>query len=175
MLILVKPDVKYQRQYMEMLDEWKATGEMLIPWVLQEDHSDFKAMTEKFERYAQGQDVPEGFVPSSTFWAYETETDQIVGAVNIRHWLNDKLLQGGGNIGYGVRPSARRKGYATAILRLALEECKRFDLDKVLLGCNKDNIGSAKTIQNNGGVLENEVVDKDTGKIIQRYWINIKK
>jgi len=175
MLILVKPDIKYQRQYLEMLDEWKATGEMLVPWVLQEDPSDFAAMTEKFARYAQGQDVPPEFVPSSTFWAYEMETDQIVGAVNIRHRLNEKLLQGGGNIGYGVRPSARRKGYATGILKLALEECKRLGLDRALLGCHKENIGSARTILKNGGVLENEVDDKDTGKVIQRYWISIQK
>ena len=91
--------------------------------------------------------------------------------VNIRHELNDYLLNYGGHIGDGVRPSERRKGYATKIIDLALKECQKLNIDKVLLVCDKDNIGSAKSIKNNGAILENEIV-KD-GKTIQRYWIEI--
>ena len=96
----------------------------------------------------------------------------MVGAVNIRHELNDYLLNYGGHIGDGVRPSERRKGYASTIIGLSLKECQKLNIDKVLLVCDKDNIGSAKSIKNNGALLENEI-DKD-GKIIQRYWIEIK-
>ena len=80
-------------------------------------------------------------------------------------------LNYGGHIGDGVRPSERRKGYATKIIGLALKECQKLNIDKVLLVCDKDNIGSAKSIKNNGAILENEIV-KD-GKTIQRYWIEI--
>ena len=83
----------------------------------------------------------------------------------------DYLLNYGGHIGDGVRPSERRKGYATKIIGLALKECQKLNIDKVLLVCDKDNIGSAKSIKNNGAILENEIV-KD-GKTIQRYWIEI--
>lgn len=94
-----------------------------------------------------------------------------MGAVNIRHYLNDKLFETGGHIGDGIRPSERRKGYATAMIGLALEECRKLGIDRVLICCDKDNIGSVKSIQRNGGVLENEV--EENGNIVQRYWIEL--
>ena len=94
-----------------------------------------------------------------------------MGAVNIRHSLNDYLLQYGGHIGDGIRPSERRKGYATGMIGLALEECRRLGIRKVLMVCDKDNIGSARSILKNGGVLENEV--EEEGKLKQRYWITL--
>ena len=94
-----------------------------------------------------------------------------VGAVNIRHYLNEGLLQTGGHIGDGIRPSERRKGYGTAMVALALEECRKLGIDRVLMCCDKDNIGSAKTIIRNGGVLENEVIEDD--HLEQRYWIQL--
>lgn len=173
MISLVKPDIKYRAQYIEMIDEWKSFGEKAEPWVLQVDYSDFNAMVLKFEQISQGINIPEGFVPSSTFWAYEDETDQIVGAVNIRHYLNDMLMKAWGNIGYGVRPSERRRGFATQILHLAVNECRCLNIKRALLGCYKENIASSKTILKNGGVLENEIKEEDTGRMIQRYWISI--
>ena len=113
-----------------------------------------------------------GLVEDSTFFALDVERNKMVGAINIRHKLNDYLLNYGGHIGDGVRPSERKKGYATKIIGLALKECQNLNIDKVLLVCDKDNIGSAKSIKNNGAILENEIV-KD-GKTIQRYWIEIK-
>jgi predicted acetyltransferase len=74
---------------------------------------------------------------------------------------------------YSVRPSERRKGYATEMLRLGLMKLKDLGVSKVLLTCDKDNIGSAKVIQNNKAILENELLDEDTKKIIQRYWIKM--
>ena len=94
-----------------------------------------------------------------------------VGAVNIRHVLNDALLKTGGHIGDGIRPSERRKGYATAMIALALDECKRLGIKKVLMTCDKNNIGSAKSIINNGGILENEIEADE--HIEQRYWIQL--
>jgi predicted acetyltransferase len=70
-----------------------------------------------------------------------------------------------------VRPSERRKGYATAMIALALDECRKLGIEKVLMVCNKENTGSAKSIQNNGGVLENEI--NVEGETVQRYWIQL--
>ena len=95
----------------------------------------------------------------------------MVGAVNIRHRLNDRLLLDGGHIGDGVRPSERGRGVATAMIGLALEECRRLGIRRVLMVCDKDNIASARSIIKNGGVLENEVVVD--GETVQRYWIGL--
>lgn len=73
------------------------------------------------------------------------------------------------DIGDSVRLSERRKGYATAMIELGLEECKKLGITKVLMVCNNENVGSAKSIINNGGIIENEVIDD--GIIEQRYWI----
>jgi predicted acetyltransferase len=172
-LILEKPDVRYKARYFEMMDEWKASGEQPEPWPLRVDSSDFEAMVKSFAHFTEGLDLPEGVVPSSTYWAYDDETDKIVGAANIRHCLNDVLLKTWGNVGYGVRPGERRRGYATAILRLALEKCRELAMDRVLLACYEGNAGSIKTIEKNGGVLENQTVDGSTGRTILQYWIQI--
>jgi len=97
---------------------------------------------------------------------------QIVGTIQIRHELNDYLRHDGGHIGYGVRPSQRRKGYATQMLTLALEKCRELGIYKALVTCQKDNVGSAKTIIGNAGILDSEYTDEN-GNMCQRYWISI--
>ncbi len=100
------------------------------------------------------------------------ENKKLLGAISIRHYLNEQLLRLSGHIGYGIRPTERRKGYATAMLKLALEKCKDMGIKQVLITCDKNNIASAKTIISNNGILENELIEED-GNIIQRYWIEL--
>jgi predicted acetyltransferase len=117
-------------------------------------------------------DLPVHLVPSSVFFFMNEEEDRILGAVGIRHRLNERLLHYGGNIGYGVRPTERRKGYATKILALALDKCGDMGLSKVLITCSKSNVGSYKAILHNGGLLENEILE-ESGRTTQRYWISL--
>ena len=171
MLKLVKLEEKYKTQLFDMMDEWESSGEKIIPYAIR------KVDYRNFEKYIESLEVKkseDGFVPDSTYFALDIERNIFVGAVNIRHYLNESLLLNGGHIGDGVRPSERRKGYATEMIRLALEECKKIGIDRVLMVCYKDNIGSAKSIKNNGGILENEII-ADNGKTEQRYWISLKK
>lgn len=167
-LRLVKASNQYRTQISDMLDEWNATGEKIIPYAIRRlDYHDFVCYCDNLEV----KDTRGGLVPDSTFFCLDEERNRIVGAVNIRHYLNESLLLNGGHIGDGVRPSERRKGIATKMIALALDECRKLGIEKVLMVCDKENIGSAKSIQNNGGFLENEVeVD---GVVEQRYWIEL--
>ncbi|PZE20497.1 GNAT family acetyltransferase [Paenibacillus xerothermodurans] len=154
-----------------MLHEWNATGEILVPFTLGLDPSDFPAMLKLLEGYRTGNQIPDGYVPHSTFWLVNADR-RVLGAVNIRHRLNDNLRQIGGHIGYGIRPSERRKGHATELLRLALIEARNIGIERALVHCRKTNVGSARVIQKNGGVLESEETDT-AGQVVQRYWIEM--
>ena len=112
-------------------------------------------------------------VPAETFFLIRERDNKLLGTINIRLTLNDTLLERGGNIGYGIRPTERRKGYNSYQLYCALKFCQEKGIKKVLITCDKDNEASAKSIQSCGGVLENEIIDNSDGKLIQRYWIMV--
>lgn len=167
-LKLVKLSQEYKRHLFDMMDEWLALEQDFSPYVIRRiDYHDFDYYLENLEQ----KEETGGRVPDSTFFCLDTDRDIFVGAVNIRHYLNEQLLFDGGHIGDGIRPSERRKGFASAMIALALEECRRLGIGRVLMVCDKDNIGSAKSITNNGGVLENEIVSD--GVVQQRYWIDL--
>jgi predicted acetyltransferase len=152
-----------------MLEEWYATGEKIVPYAIRRlDYHDFAYYCANLEI----KDAGGGQVPDSTFFCLDEERNRMVGAVNIRHNLNDALLLSGGHIGDGVRPSERGKGIATQMIALALDECRKLGIRKVLMVCDKENIASAKSIRRNGGILENEVLVD--GVTEQRYWIELK-
>lgn len=169
-LRLINPTESLQKEYLEMVLEWNQSGEELIPWSLNCDTTNFSLMISNLNGYRKGIDLPEGFVECSTYWLINKD-GKLLGAIDIRHKLNDFLLFRGGHIGYGIRPKERRKGYASVILSLALKKCENIGISKILITCLKENIGSAKVIIKNGGILESE--DIDEGKVFQRYWINL--
>jgi predicted acetyltransferase len=106
---------------------------------------------------------PDNFVPSTEFWYLEG--DEYLGRLGLRHRLNDFLLEMGGHIGYDVRPTARRRGYATAMLRAALPHAQALSIDPALVTCDTDNVGSRTVIETCGGKLEDIRNNK------RRYWV----
>jgi len=121
--------------------------------------------------FAAGRNLPEGCVPQLDYCLMRGS--QILGTCRLRPRLNEALNVTGGHIGYDVRPSERGKGYATLMLRLALDKARKLGLTRVLLTCDEDNPASARVIRKCGGVLENEVISPRTGKPSQRYWIEL--
>lgn len=172
-LVLVKVSKEYQKQIVEMLDEWceynRTHDTNHSPAAIFKDYSSFDEYIATLDR--NDNHPKEGYVPSSTFFALDKERNVMVGAVSIRHYLNESLLNGGGHIGDGIRPSERRKGYATEMIGLALEECKKLGIDRVMMSCSSTNIGSKKSIINNGGIMDGTFVEDD--ELCERYWIDI--
>ena len=175
-LFLVKPDLTYYEKYNEMMNEWCDSKTQIAPWFLDrpfntiEEFAEFIQMLDETELGNQDKRYC-----STTSYFVIDENDRLVGAASLRHYLTVEGLNTWGHIGYGVRPSERRKGYGTEILKLTLEEAKKKKIYKVLMGAHKSNVGSCKVIENCNGIFENEVNDpNDDKEKINRYWINNK-
>jgi predicted acetyltransferase len=169
---LIAPNVDYEASHRSFIEEFVARGETIVPWVGAWKFAAFYNYVASLEPASRGVGVPPGFVPHSTFWLVDSQ-DEIVGISNLRHALTDGLMKRGGHIGYGVRPSARGRGYATELLRATLGEARALGLRRVRVTCDKDNVASAKTIVRNGGVLEEEEFMPEHGHVVSRYWIDL--
>jgi len=167
-LKLISPSLEYKNSFLEMLEEWKASGEPLSPWTIGIYKENFEEYIFKLLNASKGIGVSETYVPHSSYWLVN-ENEKILATSNLRHKLNEKLLKKGGHIGYGVTPSERRKGNATKILELTLLEAHKKGIEKALLTCYKTNIGSAKTITKNGGKLWKEALTGE--RMTSYYWI----
>jgi len=130
----------------------------------------FAAWVERLRRESDSSTLlDQGLVHASYWWIVEDEG--YLGAISLRHTLNDFLLRAGGHIGYGVRPSARRRGLATWALGAVLPEARALGLKRVLVTCDDANVASARPIENNGGVLE-DIRQTELGQT-RRYWIEL--
>lgn len=168
--VLVDPDVRFHRSWAEAVAEYAADGSFMHGSGLWEfDPLDttadfFPTLVRRLRAHGDPSTPLEGDrVHSSYFWI--ADGDEFVGYLALRHDLNDWLLNEGGHIGFSVRPSRRRLGWAARALSDALPRARALGLERVLLTCDEDNTGSRLTIEHNGGVYE----DSRNGK--RRYWI----
>lgn len=170
-LKLILPTVKYKDEIMNYKKEFIENKDSMDGTSGLRNAKSFEEWHNVILDNLNEETVREGLVPATTYIAISTDDERLIGMIDIRHRLNEYLLNYGGHIGYSVRRLERGKGYATEMLRLALKKCERLGIKKILITCDKDNIASAKTIIKNGGSLENEV--QEESGITQRYWINL--
>jgi predicted acetyltransferase len=175
--MLIEPDVSWRDEFIAYCEEFKAADEPYAHGQLPDAQKDFPGLIRRWAQGAAGNKsegitVPADDVPNLIYWLVRGR--RILGTVRLRLTINESLLQIGGHIGYEVRASERRKGYATILLRTALEKARERGLERVLLTCARDNVASARTICRHGGILENEVVSRRSGKVVQRYGITLR-
>jgi predicted acetyltransferase len=171
---LIAPTVRLRVAWLEARDEWgpgvHQDGAGLWPGDDVDSAEGFAAWVNRLNDDDDGERAAtEKWVPCVYRWM--VEGDQVLGTIALRLELNDFLLRAGGHIGYGVRPSARRRGLATWALGEMLGEAGARGLDRVLVTCNVANPASARTIEKHGGVLE-DVRDTEIGTV-KRYWIEL--
>ena len=171
-ITLMKPSIAFESEFLLTTEEFQAAG-------YERSQRDFDLIRNNFPTYIrrlneanQSIGLKPGYVPTTTFWLVVNGT-QIIGESRLRHWLTTALEYEGGHIGYAIRPSERRKGYGTCILALTLEKAGDLGLNRVLLTCDTDNIGSARIIERNGGQLASRGISNSSGKPISRYWIDL--
>lgn len=162
------PNISHKQSYLDMIQEWRNFETVpTSPSRLFAGKSfeDFLAIVQK--------DITENphWVNSHLFFLID-KVSRILGAIQIRHTIDHpNLIEVGGHIGYGIRPSERGKWYATEMLRLVLQEAQKLGLEKVLITCDDDNIPSIKVIENNGGVFER--FTEKNGNKMRRYWVTL--
>lgn len=171
---LVAPTVRVYRSFLAAMTEFEREGRADDGTMIGFELVHFGpawGRVESFHEYvrwlidqsAEEAPHPAGYVPSTTLWF--VDADEYLGRLGIRHRLTPDLLERGGHIGYDVRVSARRRGYATQMLRDALPIAHGLGIDPALLTCDETNVASRKVIESNGGVLEDQRGEK------LRYWI----
>lgn len=161
-LRLIRPSLEHKQQYEAMMDEWEEFGGRLNPGALRR-YSHTRQKKVEYEEWLEWIEEDRKAGQELFFLA---KGSHVLGAISIRH----KCADIDGHSGFGIRPSERNKGYATRMLSLALPIMRDYGINPVIISCARDNIGSAKTIQNNGGKFVREA--DDDGEIVQIYHIN---
>ena len=172
-LILVRPDISMAEEIMDYKREFLAAGSSMDGTGSLRKCETAQEWIEFNEKMENPETVPPHFVPATQYVCLRENDKRIVGMIQLRHELNDYLKNFGGHIGYSVRPSERRKGYAGRMLAELLPVCREMRLGRVLITCLASNEASRRTIIKNGGVYENTVFEPDLKANLERYWIKL--
>ena len=170
--------MEYKDSFIEAVGEFQADTDYTHRWQwykaqsVAELEKDFPGFVERERSHARGENLREGYVPYSTYWL--VDGGRFIGQTNVRHQLNDHLLQIGGHIGYDIRPSKRGNGYGNKILELALQKAKELGIERALITSDIRNLASRKIIEKNGGVFENQIRNPEMGHDALRFWIDLK-
>ena len=170
-LALIEPTEELADAFEAFRSAFAEAGEEYIPGVGCWEKVDTRTMIRRLLDCARGVNVPENFVPATTYWLCR-DGREVLGTVNIRHRLTEMLLNEGGHIGYAIRPGERGKGYGRLQCALALDKARALGLSRVLITCDEGNTASARVIEANGGVLEDHRATS-SGVVKKRYWVEL--
>lgn len=164
---LIEPNLNLAESYKQYMQIWLAGKEPIVPIASFSETDNFSETLSLWNRAKI--DPLSKFVPATLYFLINTSSE-IVGAVHIRHYLNQSLLQNGGHIGYGIRPDKRNLGLGTLCLKLGLDLAQNnHNLRAVLLTCDKHNLASARVIEKNQGAFAGETTINN--EVVKRYWV----
>jgi len=167
---LLEPTEEFRDEFLMLLQDHQDAGENISNAELA--RTDFAAYVRYLHAQSQGRDLPAGYVPVTTFWLVK-HNQMVLGESQLRHALTPDLEDYWGHISYRIRPTQRRRGYGTLLLKLTLEKARTLSIQRVRVICDQDNIGSAHIIERNGGTLAGYGVDPRNGKRTSQYWIEL--
>ena len=156
----------YRREFLEYGDSMDGAG----PMRRYERAEDWLAHVRSYE---SAETLPEGRVLATQYMLVRESDGKLLGMLQLRHYLNEYLRLYAGHIGYSVRPSERRRGYAKRMLAMGLDEARALGLERVMISCVVGNEGSRRTILANGGVFDSTIRDEEDGEMLERYWITL--
>ncbi|WP_105615813.1 GNAT family N-acetyltransferase [Vallitalea okinawensis] len=163
---LVEPSILFKDSFLDFVEDVKKTGYESYELYTKAE-KDFKEFVTDLINFSKGINIPEDWVPCSSFWLIDR--DEVVGVIRIRHRVDNDYLQMIGHIGYEIKSSKRKRGYGSRLLELGLKEAKKLGLEEVLVTCNEDNIGSLRIINKFNGEYKKSFIDDETGKTVLQY------
>ncbi|MBU1141211.1 MAG: GNAT family N-acetyltransferase [Firmicutes bacterium] len=167
---LVKPTIFYKKKYLDYMKEWNS--ETITPVISDLRGRRFETLLKELYEFEHETRLPKGYFPDSSYLFVDGK-DDIIGFVNIRHYLNDTLLNARGNISYGLRPTHRTDEIAQIVLKLSLEEAKDIGIKRVKVISKKIDIAMSEFIKGLGGTFDSDDYNEIDRYHIQRYWINL--
>lgn len=167
MLTFIRPDERCRQDVLAFYAEFEETGGTCIGYG---GWRDYDQWLQGMRNRHTGHDLPEGYVREDFYLCYEDSA--LIGVFSLKFELTPFLFNYGGHIGYAVRPSQRKRGLATEILREGVILARSAGFKRLLLVCDDDNIASEKVILKNGGQYENTLFDPDEQVFVKRYWID---
>lgn len=168
---LIEASLAWADPFLALVDALRRNGEPLLGTEAL-DRNRVADYVARLIDQQEGRGLENGQVPMTTLWLVH-EGREVIGISRVRHRLTDTLRQHGGHIGFLIRPSFRRMGFGRQLLALSLAKARELGIDRALLTCDSDNLGSRRIIEANGGLLEAETASPQTGKLIRRYWIAV--
>ena len=171
-ITIIKPTKSHESAIMNYRQEYIDYGERRINGSCGLHHyANFDQWLELVQKAENAETSTIG-LPATTYISVRESDDVVVGTIQLRHYLNEEFeANGSGHVGFAIRPTERGKGYGKQQLLLVLEEARKLNISKIMLGCYEDNIASSKTILSCGGVFEREVIED--GKKTNVYWIDV--
>jgi len=169
-LILRELTDKDEAAFMAGMKEWVGESPHGYSFAWKEGMT-YPEMMQILRNEAKGVNMAPGRVQNSMLYGFVG--GEIIGRLSVRHVLNDYLRKRGGHIGYAVAPRFRKKGYATEMVRLGIEFCRRLGLTEIMVTCLDNNVPSCKIIENFGGRLQDTVWDDEDNEMRRRYWIEL--